>query len=174
MQICLLLSSCISWHPSISDHSQYSLTTLILIFLLFLFRLVSPEILSLRAYHHIFLRDGLPILIFLLFLLLQYLVLYINLVCNNFTRRGRAQRGNPQSSKFSVPSPVIYVVYSLHPPLPLLCSLQRTNPSSRYISFKCLMTIFTLLLEMGIYNTDVMFVCLIPCFPTLNNSTMNM
>ena len=35
MQICLLLSSSIFWHPLISDHSKYSLATLILVFLLF-------------------------------------------------------------------------------------------------------------------------------------------
>jgi hypothetical protein len=42
----LLLFSSISWHRSISDHSQYSLATLILVFLLFFFHLISPEIFS--------------------------------------------------------------------------------------------------------------------------------
>ena len=35
MQVCLMLSSSTCWHPLISDHSQYSTTTLILVFLLF-------------------------------------------------------------------------------------------------------------------------------------------
>jgi hypothetical protein len=34
----------------------------------------------------------------------------------------------------------------------------------------CLMTIFTLLPEMGRHNTVLMFVCLIPCFRTSNNT----
>ena len=37
MHVCLLICFSISWHPSISDHSQYSQTTLILVFLLFFF-----------------------------------------------------------------------------------------------------------------------------------------
>lgn len=40
----LPFSSSISWHPLISDNSQYSLTTtLLLVFLLFFFPLVSPK-----------------------------------------------------------------------------------------------------------------------------------
>ena len=54
---------------------QYNLNT---VFLLFLFCLVSPEILSLRSYHKTFLLDAQPI--FLNHLLLKYLVFYIQLV----------------------------------------------------------------------------------------------
>jgi hypothetical protein len=86
--------------------------------------------------------------------------------------------------------PVLHVVYSLGLPLLFILlllvllrlrllpprlilllrfSLHRVKPCSRYISFTCLMTIFTLLLEMGRYNIGLKFVCLIPCFRISNN-----
>jgi hypothetical protein len=60
-------------------HSSYSPTTLILVFLLFFFHLVSPEILSLRSYHRTFLPDDQHFLVFIkLFLLLQYLAFFLH------------------------------------------------------------------------------------------------
>ena len=59
------------------SNSKYSLSTLILVFLLFFFRLISPEILSLPPYHQTFWQHGQPIPGFLLLLLLQYLVFFI-------------------------------------------------------------------------------------------------
>jgi hypothetical protein len=51
-----------------------------LVFLLFFFHLVSPEILSLRSYHRTFLPDDQHFLVFFkLFLLLQYLAFLHNL-----------------------------------------------------------------------------------------------
>jgi len=47
-------SPSITRHPSVSDHSQYSPTTLILVVLLFLFHLVSTTVLSLRSCHETF------------------------------------------------------------------------------------------------------------------------
>jgi hypothetical protein len=57
IQICLLLSSSISWHPSISHRFQDSLTTLVLVFLFFFFHLASSEIRCLRSCHQTFLID---------------------------------------------------------------------------------------------------------------------
>lgn len=48
MKFYLLLSSYISWLSYISDHYQYSLTTSILVLLIFFFNLVFPEISSLQ------------------------------------------------------------------------------------------------------------------------------
>jgi hypothetical protein len=56
-----------SGHPLFLDHSQYSLATLILVFLVFFFRLVSPEILSLWSHRQTFLLNGQPILVFLIY-----------------------------------------------------------------------------------------------------------
>ena len=53
---------------------QCSLATLILVFLLLILRLVSPEILSLWPYDQTFLLKRQPILVLLPLLLLQYLV----------------------------------------------------------------------------------------------------
>jgi hypothetical protein len=58
-------------------HSPYTLTTLILVFLLFFFHLVSTEILPLRSYRRTFLPDNQGFLVFLiLYLLLQYLAFF--------------------------------------------------------------------------------------------------
>ena len=105
MQISLLLSSSISWHPSISDHSQYSPSTLILVFLLFFFHLVCPDIHYLRSYRQTFLPHDQQILVFFLLWLLQYSVLYIqHEIHNNFGI----------SSHFDV---VLYRVFDIHIPM---------------------------------------------------------
>ena len=54
------------WHPPISDHSKYFLITLIVVLLLFFFHLVSPEVLSTRFCHHLFLTDDPSVLVLLL------------------------------------------------------------------------------------------------------------
>lgn len=69
---CLPLSSSISWHPALSNHSHYSLTILILVLLFLFFYPVSPEILSVRSYHQTSLPGDPPNLVSLLLLLLQY------------------------------------------------------------------------------------------------------
>jgi hypothetical protein len=57
----------LSRYPLFLDHSQYSLATLILVFLVSFFRLVSSEILSLRSHSQTFLLDGPPILVVLVY-----------------------------------------------------------------------------------------------------------
>jgi hypothetical protein len=56
-----------SGYPLFLDYSQYSLATLILIFLALFFHLVSSKILSLWSHRQMFLLDGQPILVFLIY-----------------------------------------------------------------------------------------------------------
>jgi hypothetical protein len=49
-----------------------------LVFLLFFFHLVSPEILSLRSYRHTFLLDDQPILVFLLYCCYSDIQVYVS------------------------------------------------------------------------------------------------
>jgi len=77
MIACTGLPSALFFHlliPIDFRHFPDSLTNLILVFLLFFFHLVSPEIISLRFHHRTYLPDDQHFWVFFkLFLLLQYL-----------------------------------------------------------------------------------------------------